>query len=433
MNMSENGGIINDSLFVNNSEPDRSIIPVNLEEAKNSRKDNLALFKHYFTPFGPSLVTRDDSLNQGKESKFMAGTFFPRDIFFLEITIILSTRTLFPAFYPAILKDSSMTNDSISLANFSNTLGWTNINPAKNALPDNQISAGMTLENIRAWQSDREESFIQTLGFIRFLSASIPNSTFLIDGKYYFSGYNIHDHDLNASSDYYRFQKSELVIGIAGASAAIGAPWLSQHLTSNHFSWDNNFAKIKKEMVEAFASRYGYRLKGSYYNIRNYIYFDTEARPAQLADPAWVFSLSLNKKLSKGHFTLLNSIHYQATSHERVIKMPDLMLRESLVFHFSMFKKALFSNAGLDIFYCTGYNGYAYMPVTRQFYTQDEIKTGNSLFVDVFFDIQIKRARLFIKYDHANAGLAGYDYFLVPHYPEQDGAFKFGVSWRFFD
>jgi hypothetical protein len=53
--------------------------------------------------------------------------------------------------------------------------------------------------------------------------------------------------------------------------------------------------------------------------------------------------------------------------------------------------------------------------------------------MDVFLNVKIQRATLFVKYSHFNAAFMERNYFMVPNYPMQDAAFKFGVNWRFFD
>ena len=60
-------------------------------------------------------------------------------------------------------------------------------------------------------------------------------------------------------------------------------------------------------------------------------------------------------------------------------------------------------------------------------------KAANYPYLDAFVNIRIKRARLFLKLEHANSYFMGYNYFMIPHYPMADMALKFGVSWKFYD
>jgi hypothetical protein len=36
-------------------------------------------------------------------------------------------------------------------------------------------------------------------------------------------------------------------------------------------------------------------------------------------------------------------------------------------------------------------------------------------------------------FDHVNSGLSGYNYFMVPFYPQSVRMFRFGVGWTFYD
>jgi hypothetical protein len=88
---------------------------------------------------------------------------------------------------------------------------------------------------------------------------------------------------------------------------------------------------------------------------------------------------------------------------------------------------------GLNFFYNTSYYADSYNPALRSFYLQDKKEIGNYLYMDVFINLKIQRARIFVTYTHFNAAFMGKTYFTTPSYPMQDGAFRFGVSWRFHD
>jgi hypothetical protein len=98
-----------------------------------------------------------------------------------------------------------------------------------------------------------------------------------------------------------------------------------------------------------------------------------------------------------------------------------------------LFKKALYAQAGIDLSYYSSWFAQGYNPVTGQFYHQRRQKTGNYLFGDVFLNFKVKSALLFVKYQHFNAGLSGYNYYLSPDVPMQDASFKFGVKWTFYN
>ena len=88
---------------------------------------------------------------------------------------------------------------------------------------------------------------------------------------------------------------------------------------------------------------------------------------------------------------------------------------------------------GLNFYYTTSYYADQYNPALRSFHLQDQREIGNYLYMDVFINLKIQRARFFVMYSHFNASFMGRNYYLTPTYPMQDGAFKFGITWRFHD
>lgn len=58
------------------------------------------------------------------------------------------------------------------------------------------------------------------------------------------------------------------------------------------------------------------------------------------------------------------------------------------------------------------------MPSIMQFYNQRERKTGNYPKLDVFLNLRIKRADIFVKYEHINYLLKNHgDFFSAADYP----------------
>jgi hypothetical protein len=68
-----------------------------------------------------------------------------------------------------------------------------------------------------------------------------------------------------------------------------------------------------------------------------------------------------------------------------------------------------------------------------QFYNQEIEKTGNYPKMDVFVTLNIKRADLFVKYEHFNEFFGSRDYFSAYTYPINPAKVKFGIRWNFFD
>ncbi len=73
------------------------------------------------------------------------------------------------------------------------------------------------------------------------------------------------------------------------------------------------------------------------------------------------------------------------------------------------------------------------MPATGRFYRQDLVTSGNYPFLNVFLNVKLKRARIFLMYDHLNSGWMGYDYFMIPHYPQNARMLRYGIAWTFYN
>ena len=83
--------------------------------------------------------------------------------------------------------------------------------------------------------------------------------------------------------------------------------------------------------------------------------------------------------------------------------------------------------------YNSKYYANAFMQTTTLFYLQNEVKTGGFARVDLFFNLKIKTARIFVEFENVADGLTGKSYILTPHYPMPGRVFKWGIVWRFFD
>ena len=214
--------------------------------------------------------------------------------------------------------------------------------------------------------------------------------------------------------------------------------FIFQRFSSNNFRWNNNFKKVNMKFARIyFWGQHNFNVSLSVNNVSNYIYFNSQALPAQLK--SWlinIYSAQLTKGFfSKGYgFNLNNKILYQYVSgSSNVIRIPPIILESSLYYENKFFKRALTAQVGFDIFYNSAYFANAYMPATGQFYLQNEKKIGNYPYVDFFINGKIKSVRMFLKIEHINAGLSTFTYYMVPHYPLSERAFKFGLSWRFLD
>lgn len=133
------------------------------------------------------------------------------------------------------------------------------------------------------------------------------------------------------------------------------------------------------------------------------------------------------------HFVFQHSSLVQFSSQSDVLSLPTFYSNSSLSYSFGIFKKKMHINIGVRCIFHTLYYSDGFVPFLGSYYAQNHTQTGNYPFLDGFAKIKIKRARIFLKYEHINANYSGYNYFYIPYYPAKDRILKIGVSWLFFD
>ena len=205
---------------------------------------------------------------------------------------------------------------------------------------------------------------------------------------------------------------------------------------SNHFIWTNedfekqsilNFhlnLKLKKLQLEFLAENK---------ILTNTFYFDSLALASQDKNTITISTFSLAKDYRLLNFHFRTAAIYQLTSNQYLFPLPEIIGRQVLYYQKYIFKGALKFQFGVGVSYSTEYYGYAYMPALTEFYVQQKTKFGYYPQVDVFINTHLKRAQIFLKYEHFNVGKSLHKSNAVPSYPPMNKSLKFGVSWNLFD
>ncbi len=205
---------------------------------------------------------------------------------------------------------------------------------------------------------------------------------------------------------------------------------------SNNYIWENSF---KKELVNKVNYGIGWgksnQLELTNYIVNDYVYFDADVQPTQSNDAVNVFRAKLVQNFTIWDFLHQdNQIYYQTVGgNAAAMPLPELVTRNSLYFEFHLFKKVLKCLAGAEMKYFSEYNSPSYDPATGRFYNASERPIGNYPLIDVFANFELRSARIFVKYEHINEGLNGYQYFAAPNYAFPDRVLRVGITWRFFN
>ena len=220
-----------------------------------------------------------------------------------------------------------------------------------------------------------------------------------------------------------------------------------------HFWWENSFDKIIHSRIMG-TLRFGKTktaLRVAMDELKNYVYMsqsytrtnNNEAARTNLTvsanqsgSPISLFTVQLLQDVRWGILNWENVLTYQHSTEQSVIPVPAFNLYSNLYLKFPVVK-VLNVEIGADLRYFTSYEAPDYSPAlgvyTVQGNGENNVKTGNYPFVNIYANVHIKHARFFLMMSHVNADSGDKNYFLTPHYPTNGRIFRFGVSWNFFN
>ena len=201
----------------------------------------------------------------------------------------------------------------------------------------------------------------------------------------------------------------------------------------DEYNWQNDFSNVNTRDI-------GFDLKSkwlnaslNFTNLDNYTYFDEESKPQQFANQITYLKVKANREFKLGKFALDNTLMYQnVSSGSSVFRVPEFVTRNTFYYTDYWFKgKPMLVNIGVTFKYFTKYNANAYNPLLAEFRIQNDEQIGFPT-IDVFFNAQVRRTRLYFKVDNATSSLTDKNYFSAPNYPYRDLTIRFGLVWNWF-
>jgi hypothetical protein len=466
----ENGGILNDTVA---TPKDYTWIPVHLEYAGNrylhmgafltqslgfgrfpwQKKDStlkesdtyLSSFHYtirydrYFRKFyDEDLLSQSGSGDLFPDSSYFHGlgknlTSMSDSVFFRKFSQLFQIQLHeSPGSWLRFKGEAGIFHEVFSYLNYQQLEKW-NLNPENTAsviLPKLQNS----ISNRTSIQSNPFTKYLYNIGIQAFIQNEAgKHFAWNAQGSLTISGYNAGDYNLQVS----------LLGTFSGQWAAIQAgrnsqrpDFYLQQYRSGNYSWDfvaNGI--VLKPIGTSFARIVTHgniiNFSGEIRLYDHYMYI-TETKPAQADNAFLTMSVVAGRtfKLGKLYSSFNSAFQY---SGSELLNLPAITVKNSTWFEQSLVKDVLMSNLGFDIYYYTSYYADGYNPAIGLFYTQNDFKSGNYPYIDVFLNLKPKRTRIILKYDHVNSGLLPRTYFTAAHYPMQARVLKFGVSWTFYD
>ncbi len=212
------------------------------------------------------------------------------------------------------------------------------------------------------------------------------------------------------------------------------ATWIMNHYYSNHFFWNNSFMPSMESIAEiSFINTIKQTRIGIKYVInQNPTYFSITAEPKQFNGTlnGWCIYASKNFKFGKIH--LDNEVGINLLD-ETVFRYPTYVGRHSLYFQGNLFKNALGLCTGVEVNYVSDYYALAFNPAMLTYYQQNNELMKYYPVADLFINLKVKSARIFLRLENIDQHLFSPGYFTAPTYPAADRGFKFGVSWMFWN
>ncbi|MDB5235959.1 MAG: hypothetical protein JWR44_2952 [Hymenobacter sp.] len=222
-----------------------------------------------------------------------------------------------------------------------------------------------------------------------------------------------------------------------------------QEYAGNHYEWhhlpgtDSEFLNTTTTQLTGrlrlklpdFASLTGQRFEASLSGVTlaNLVYYNPEGVPAQATTARNLVIAYARHQVKLGRVNFDNQATYTQGGDVDGLRIPALVGNSRVYYESYIFKKALFSQVGAELYYQTKFRAFDYSPSTQQFYQQDNFTIGGYPVLDVFFSADIKAVSVFLKAAYVNQGLGRDGYFTTPYYTGYPRRFQLGIKWDFFN
>lgn len=194
-----------------------------------------------------------------------------------------------------------------------------------------------------------------------------------------------------------------------------------KQLASNEYRFTFKHAEIVDLDLRAT-----YMSHNTWYDSSLYLYEGTKE--------LWLYQARLTTHLHAGwlHLDMQHMLQFSTDSVQ--MPVPLWAVKGSLYADMKLFRGALRAQIGADVRYHTSFYAPGYDPYTGLFYHQDQVQVGDYIWADIFINLNVKRASFYAKAGHLNALWEQTpEYFILPHYPGQRFGFFWGITWHFFD
>lgn len=431
----ENGGITADSLFVDNIYDDKSVIPVNLMGASNLLKVSGFGVNQYFV-LRSSDIKSENKIGFGRicysfdyqRNRYLYKDSYPTSDFYAGYDQVLNSEQTYDSLTFYTIKNEISWN-SLSYGKYNDDIpfyltfgaehNYSHHNGYKDIITGDNFS-DVNFQNIRA-----KAGIIINL----FKSTRITGRGELILNDYH-AGDFILDGQWKQFLGTYKKNYGALVFN-ANLSRQ-SADWFEEAYYSNNFRWHNDFSPSTYMRLRGLYETRWFSIGLKQTTIDHYIYFGTNAKPTQYTGTLNITSAFANFNVKLWHFEIGGVASMQITDNEDVVHLPLFYGKLKFGWDITLVKGVSMMQPAFVINYFTEYYADAYMPATRVFYLQNDVKIGNYPFLDFYITFKLKRANIFVGYTNIYSLSKDNRYFTTPHYPMRDSKWVLGVKWRLY-
>ena len=437
MSAEENGGVVSDSLITDTNE-DPENIQVNLTQAK-SKLTNFNLFMNHSYGIG-----KEREIVMEEDTTYSYAIDLLYTLNYENNSWQYKDENLNTDFYADTLLDQNSTFDKVEQSSVKNTFQIV-FNENENKWIRLGARFGIESEflkyNLRrnvsqyAWQQ-KDENIHNNQLIASLFSQSGKSLNWKAVGKYVFEGYRQNDFELD-------YQLTKWIGGkdsghgfkLFGRLESTTPDFILEEYYGNHQQWKLNLDKQTELRVggEYFNKKYRFKIGGSFSQLDSYTYFGLQATPEQANSGISIMTAYLQKNFKLGNFYLNQSLVGQNSSNESLLPLPTFSIYSNNYYKNEFFDGALGLQTGVSIHYNTSFYAPNYMPSTGQFFLQNQKELGDYPKINIYFNFRIKRTRMFIMYEHANASIGSKNYFSTLHYPINPSMLKYGLIWTFYN
>ncbi len=199
---------------------------------------------------------------------------------------------------------------------------------------------------------------------------------------------------------------------------------------------------IKKENIIQLRAMAGNTPAGwtasfNYQLINNYQYFTNQFQTNVYGNAISLVQGQIQYKLKLAkYFNWYNEVHLQLVDASAPIHLPLILTRQRLAFE-GVFYKNLNLSTGLEFIYHTGFKADYYMPLTGQFYVQNQETLNNRPTTNAFLHFMIKRLKAYVRVENLNTllptstALGNHYNFTSANYPGTGTWVRVGIWWNF--